>query len=128
MWQVSLRRRICERHGVADQLRIHYDPSHAVLMGQDTRSIFQVLKDAGYGFLVAGFHVKGQVIDAAGLATWGYGGQTLERGEGHLHSRGAGLPGEVEEGRISPFQGRPGVLQHELQQISQAAVAGALCA
>ncbi|MEN8160121.1 MAG: TIM barrel protein [Myxococcota bacterium] len=73
--------RICERHGVGDQLRIHYDPSHAILMGQDTRSIFQVLKDAGYGFLVAGFHVKGQVIDAAGLATWGYGGQTVERGD-----------------------------------------------
>ena len=30
--------RICERHGVGDQLRIHYDPSHAILMGQDTRS------------------------------------------------------------------------------------------
>jgi sugar phosphate isomerase/epimerase len=73
--------RICERHGVGDELRIHYDPSHAILMGQDTRSIFQVLKDAGYGFLVAGFHVKGQVIDAAGLATWGYGGQTIERGD-----------------------------------------------
>ena len=33
--------RICERHGVGDQFRIHYDPSHAILMGQDTRSIFQ---------------------------------------------------------------------------------------
>ena len=31
----------------ADQLRIHYDPSHAILMGQDTRSIFQVLKRRG---------------------------------------------------------------------------------
>ncbi|MBK6939311.1 MAG: TIM barrel protein [Planctomycetes bacterium] len=57
--------RICERHGVGDQFRIHYDPSHAILMGQDTRSLFQVLKDEGYGFLIAGFHVKGQVIDAA---------------------------------------------------------------
>jgi sugar phosphate isomerase/epimerase len=73
--------RICERHGVGDQLRIHYDPSHAILMGQDTRSIFQVLKDAGYAFLISGFHVKGQVIDAKGLATWGYGGQTVERGD-----------------------------------------------
>ena len=33
--------RICEKHGVGDQFRIHYDPSHAILMGQDTRSIFQ---------------------------------------------------------------------------------------
>ncbi|MBP8273057.1 MAG: TIM barrel protein [Acidobacteria bacterium] len=72
--------RICERHGVGDQFRIHYDPSHAILMGQDTRSIFQYLKDAGYGFLIAGFHVKGQVIDARGVSAWGYGGQTMERG------------------------------------------------
>ena len=28
--------RICEKHGVGDQFRIHYDPSHAILMGQDT--------------------------------------------------------------------------------------------
>ena len=73
--------RICEKHGVADQFRIHYDPSHAILMGQDTRSIFQYLHDSGYGFLIAGFHVKGQVIDSAGVAAWGYGGQTMERGD-----------------------------------------------
>jgi sugar phosphate isomerase/epimerase len=73
--------RICERHGVGDQLRIHYDPSHAILMGQDTRSLFQAVSDAGYAFLIAGFHVKGQVIDAKGLATWGYGGQTVGRGD-----------------------------------------------
>jgi sugar phosphate isomerase/epimerase len=73
--------RICDRHGVGDQFRIHYDPSHAILMGQDTRSIFQYLKDEGYGFLIAGFHVKGQVIDARGLAAWGYGGQTVQRGD-----------------------------------------------
>ena len=30
--------RICEKHGVGDQFRIHYDPSHAILMGQGTRS------------------------------------------------------------------------------------------
>jgi hypothetical protein len=73
--------RICEKHGVADQFRIHYDPSHAILMGQDTRSIFQYLKDAGYGFLIGGFHVKGQVVDATGVAAWGYGGQTIGRGD-----------------------------------------------
>jgi sugar phosphate isomerase/epimerase len=73
--------RICERHGVGDQFRIHYDPSHAILMGQDTRSVFQFLKDAGYNFLIAGFHVKGQVVDARGVAAWGYGGQTIERGD-----------------------------------------------
>ena len=73
--------RICEKHGVGDQFRIHYDPSHAILMGQDTRSLFQYLKDEGYNHLIGGFHVKGQVIDAKGVSGWGYGGQTLERGD-----------------------------------------------
>jgi len=73
--------RICEKHGVGDQFRIHYDPSHSVLMGQDTRSMFQYLKDEGYGFLIGGFHVKGQVIDAKGVSAWGYGGQTMQRGD-----------------------------------------------
>jgi sugar phosphate isomerase/epimerase len=73
--------RICEKHGVGDNFRIHYDPSHAILMGQDTRSIFQYLKDQGYGFLIGGFHVKGQVIDPLGVSAWGYGGQTMERGD-----------------------------------------------
>ena len=72
---------ICEKHGGGDQFRIHYDPSHAILMGQDTRSIFQYLKDQGYGFLIGGFHVKGQVIDPVGMSAWGAGGQTLERGD-----------------------------------------------
>ena len=73
--------RICERHGVGDQFSIHYDPSHAILMGQDTRSIFQFLKDEGYNFLIGGFHVKGQVIDPRGVSAWGSGGQTLQRGD-----------------------------------------------
>lgn len=73
--------RICEKHGVGDQFRIHYDPSHAILMGQDTRSLFQYLKDTGYNFLIGGFHVKGQVVDSKGVSAWGYGGQTLERGD-----------------------------------------------
>jgi sugar phosphate isomerase/epimerase len=73
--------RICERHGVGDQFRIHYDPSHAILMGQDSRSVFQYLKDTGYNFLIGGFHVKGQVIDSRGISAWGYGGQTMQRGD-----------------------------------------------
>ena len=75
--------RICERHAVGDQFRIHYDPSHAILMGQDSRSVFQYLRDAGYPFLIGGFHVKGQVIDARGISGWGYGGQTMLRGDWH---------------------------------------------
>ncbi len=73
--------KICARHGVGDQFRIHYDPSHAILMGQDTRSLFQYLKDEGYNFLIAGFHVKGQVTDSKGVSAWGYGGQTMQRGD-----------------------------------------------
>jgi sugar phosphate isomerase/epimerase len=75
--------RICERHQVGEQFRIHYDPSHAILMGQDSRSVFQYLKDTGYNFLIGGFHVKGQVIDSRGIAAWGYGGQTMQRGDWH---------------------------------------------
>jgi sugar phosphate isomerase/epimerase len=75
--------RICERHGVGEQFRIHYDPSHAILMGQDSRAVFQYLRDSGYDFLIGGFHVKGQLIDARGLAAWGYHGQTLQRGDWH---------------------------------------------
>ena len=43
-------------------------------MGQDSRSVFQYLKDTGYNFLIGGFHVKGQVIESRGIAAWGYGG------------------------------------------------------
>jgi sugar phosphate isomerase/epimerase len=73
--------RIAEKHGCGDQFRIHYDPSHAILMGQNTRDLFQFLKDEGYNFLISGFHVKGQVIHPRGLAEWGYGGQTCDRGD-----------------------------------------------
>jgi len=66
---------------VGDQFRIHYDPSHAILMGQDTRSMFQYLKDEGYNFLIAGFHVKGQVIDSKAVSAWGYQGQVFQRGD-----------------------------------------------
>src|SRR5207253_9562393 len=34
-------------------------------------------------FLIGGFHVKGQVIDSRGIAVWGYGGQTMQRGDWH---------------------------------------------
>ena len=72
---------IAEQAGVGNNFRIHYDPSHAILMGQDTRSIFQYLRDSGYPFLIGGFHVKGQVIHSRGVAAWGYGGQTVLRGD-----------------------------------------------
>ena len=101
--------RICERAGVGDQFRIHYDPSHAILMGQDTRSIFQYLKDAGYAFLVDGFHVKGQVIDARGVAGWGYGGQTVERGD-WVSGRPSGNPAD----QVKAWLKQTVLCEHEL--------------
>ena len=101
--------RICEKHGVGDQFRIHYDPSHAILMGQDTRSIFQYLKDSGYAFLIAGFHVKGQVIDAKGVAAWGYGGQTMERGDWK-----AGQASENPADQVNAWRKQTVLCEHEL--------------
>jgi sugar phosphate isomerase/epimerase len=101
--------RICERHGVGDQFRIHYDPSHAILMGQDTRSVFQYLKDSGYNFLIGGFHVKGQVIDSRGIAAWGYGGQTLQRGDWH-----GGEPSSDPAEQANAWKKQTVFAQHEL--------------
>jgi len=101
--------RICERHRVGDQFRIHYDPSHAILMGQDSRSIFQYLKDQGYNFLISGFHVKGQVIDSRGIAAWGYGGQTLQRGDWH-GDRPAADPAE----QVNAWKKQTVFCEHEL--------------
>ena len=101
--------RICERHGVGDQLRIHYDPSHAILMGQDTRSIFQYLRDEGVPFLISGFHVKGQVADPKGLAAWGYGGQTLGRGDWV-----DGKPSENPADHANAWNKQTAICEHEL--------------
>lgn len=101
--------RICEKHGVGDQFRIHYDPSHAILMGQDTRSLFQYLKDAGYAFLIAGFHVKGQVIDARGVSAWGYGGQTLQRGDWN-----GSRPSERPADQVNAWKKQTVLCEHEL--------------
>jgi sugar phosphate isomerase/epimerase len=101
--------RICERHKVGDQFRIHYDPSHALLMGQDSRSIFQYLKDTGYNFLIAGFHVKGQVIDARGVSAWGYGGQSMERGDWV-----GAAPSPVLADRVNAWKKQTVFCEHEL--------------
>ena len=101
--------RICERHDLGDVFRIHYDPSHAILMGQDTRSIFQYLRDEGVPFLIDGFHVKGQVIDPKGLAAWGYGGQTLGRGD-----YTDGKPSPRPEDRANAWKKQTAIAEHEL--------------
>jgi len=101
--------RICERHGVGDQFRVHYDPSHAVLMGQDTRSIFQYLRDEGYGFLIDGFHVKGQVVDSKGVSAWGYGGQTMQRGDWEN-----GTPAADPADLVNAWKKQTVICEHEL--------------
>jgi sugar phosphate isomerase/epimerase len=101
--------RICEKHGVGGQFRIHYDPSHAILMGQDTRSLFQYLKDEGYNFLIGGFHVKGQVVDARGVAAWGYGGQTVERGDWK-----DGRPSPAPADQLNAWKKQTVLCEHEL--------------
>ncbi len=101
--------RICEKHGVGDQFRVHYDPSHSVLMGQDTRSMFQYLKDQGYGFLIDGFHVKGQVIDSVGISAWGYGGQVFERGDWKN-----GQPSPDPADHINAWKKQTVICEHEL--------------
>ena len=108
--------RICERHGVGDQFRVYYDPSHAILIGQDTRSVFQYLKDSGYAFLVDGFHVKGQVIEPAGLAAWGYGGQTMQRGDwvdGHPSSNAADQANAWKKQTVIAEHELPGTARHD---------------
>ena len=101
--------RICEKHGVGDQFRIHYDPSHSVLMGQDTRSMFQYLKDEGYNFLIDGFHVKGQVIDSKGISAWGYGGETMLRGDWN-----GSKPSDNPADQIHAWKKQITICEHEL--------------
>jgi sugar phosphate isomerase/epimerase len=101
--------RICERHGVGDQFRIHYDPSHAILMGQDTRSVFQYLRDHDCDFLIGGFHVKGQVIDARGVSAWGYGGQTMQRGD-WVGSKPSANPADL----VNAWKKQTVIAEHEL--------------
>jgi sugar phosphate isomerase/epimerase len=108
--------RICEKHGVGDQFRIHYDPSHAILMGQDTRSLFQYLKDEGYNFLVGGFHVKGQVVHPKGVSAWGYGGQTMQRGDwknGRISDNPADLGNAWKKQTVLCEHELPGTAKHD---------------
>ncbi|MEE2673555.1 MAG: TIM barrel protein [Myxococcota bacterium] len=101
--------RICEQHGVGDHFRIHYDPSHAILMGQDTRSIFQYLREEGYAFLIDGFHVKGQVVDSRGISAWGSGGQTMQRGDWVN-----GVPSEDPADHANAWKKQTVLCEHEL--------------
>jgi hypothetical protein len=71
--------------------------------------VFQFLKDSGYNFLIGGFHVKGQVIDSRGVAAWGYGGQTMQRGDW----RGKQPAGEARE-QVNAWKKQTVLAEHEL--------------
>ena len=71
--------------------------------------MFQYLKDEGYGFLIGGFHVKGQVIDARGVSAWGYGGQTFERGDWK-----DGKPSENPADQVNAWKKQTVLCTHEL--------------
>src|SRR5262249_53712675 len=77
--------------------------------GQDTRSLFQYLKDAGYNFLIGGFYVKGQGIDSRGVSGWGYGGQTVEGG-----GWGGGKPPDKPAEQGKAWLKKTALAEHEL--------------
>ncbi|MDP6540657.1 MAG: hypothetical protein QF410_14030, partial [Planctomycetota bacterium] len=65
--------------------------------------------DEGYPFLISGFHVKGQVVDPKGLAAWGYGGQTVERGDWV-----EGRPSTRPEDQAKAWKKQSELAEHEL--------------
>ena len=78
--------------------------------------MFQYLADAGYGFLVGGMHVKGQVIDAKGVSGWGYGGQTVQRGDwldGQVSSNPADLASAWQKQTVLCEHELPGTARHD---------------
>jgi len=78
--------------------------------------MFQYLKDEGYPFLIGGMHVKGQVIDAKGVAAWGYGGQTIQRGDwidGEISSNPADLGNAWLKQIVLAEHELPGTARHD---------------
>ena len=71
--------------------------------------MFQYLKDEGYNFLIDGFHVKGQVIDSRGVSAWGYGGQTMERGDWDGNT-----PSEDPADQLNAWKKQTVLCEHEL--------------
>ena len=59
--------------------------------------------------LIGGFHVKGQVIDARGVSAWGYGGQTIERGDWR-----GGRPSPDPRDQLNAWKKQSVLCEHEL--------------
>ncbi|MCY3640509.1 MAG: hypothetical protein OXH37_05800, partial [Gammaproteobacteria bacterium] len=71
--------------------------------------MFQYLKDEGYGFLIDGFHVKGQVVDSKGVSAWGYGGQTMARGDWT-----GSVPSTAPAEQVNAWKKQTAICEHEL--------------
>jgi sugar phosphate isomerase/epimerase len=72
--------RIAEEHGVDGVLRITYDESHDILMGNTHHGSFAAMKAAGLGHVVSRFHGKNQYRDLAKTAIWTTRGQMIDLG------------------------------------------------
>jgi sugar phosphate isomerase/epimerase len=72
--------RIAEKHGVGDVLRITYDESHDILMGNTHHGSFAAMAAAGLGRAVNRFHGKNQYQNAAQIAVWAIHGQKIDLG------------------------------------------------
>ena len=71
--------------------------------------MFQYLKDEGYDFLIDAFHVKGQVVDSRGVSAWGYGGQTMQRGDWK-----DGRPSDNPADQLNAWKKQVALCEHEL--------------
>ncbi|MFA6551105.1 MAG: hypothetical protein WCV41_01045 [Patescibacteria group bacterium] len=67
--------RVAQKHGVENVLRITYDVSHDILMGNTYNGSFMAMKAAGIPFMVARFHGKNQYRKMALVALWTMFGQ-----------------------------------------------------
>ena len=72
--------RIAEKHGVGDVMRITYDESHDILMGNTHHGSFLAMSAAGLGHAVNRFHGKNQYRDPAKTALWTMRGQMIDLG------------------------------------------------
>lgn len=72
--------RIAEKHDVDDALRITYDESHDILMGNTHHGSFAAMRAAGLGHMVNRFHGKQQYRNRALTALWTAMGKMIDNG------------------------------------------------
>lgn len=72
--------RIAEKHDVDSALRITYDESHDILMGNTHHGSFAAMRAAGLGHVVNRFHGKQQYRNRALTALWTVMGKMIDNG------------------------------------------------